>query len=273
MSKILVNPGGSPVPVADTGVTVPASSSYTIPAQDYPLWAASSDVVTLVGAGTLIVNDGATNLSISDGIDLVKGLFPIKIAAGNVGLSQFMTFLGDRLKVDAQFTVQPNVSNGRYYVIGAKNGGSADLRVNGSGTPVVFTVPADATYDLGIIEFRLHAIAGGVKFGQFLNKASALTNGILVEAKFNNVVLTFDPLKITEDFKSKFSFGPGMGFVWNVVPGRDDIVASGMFPAAMPLRKVGTFSPDDYIKVTVRDDLTTNPAIAALEFSVMAVAL
>lgn len=76
MSKVLKNATASPVAVNDTGITVPASGQYTIPQQDYPLFAASSDVVALVGASTLVVNDGSFDLSISDGIDLLKGVFP-----------------------------------------------------------------------------------------------------------------------------------------------------------------------------------------------------
>lgn len=75
MSKILKNQTASPVDITDTGVTVPASGQYVIPPQDYPLWAASSDAVTEVGNGTIVVNDGSADLSISDGIDLIKGIF------------------------------------------------------------------------------------------------------------------------------------------------------------------------------------------------------
>jgi hypothetical protein len=80
MSKILKNQTGSPISIADVGVSLPASpATYTIPAQDYLLWAASSDIVTQVGNGNVIVNDGSVDLSISDGIDLVKGIFPSSV--------------------------------------------------------------------------------------------------------------------------------------------------------------------------------------------------
>ena len=75
MSKILKNNTASAVPLTDTGVTVPASGQYTIPPQDYLLWAASSDVITEVGNAVLTVNDGSFDLNISDGIDLIKGLY------------------------------------------------------------------------------------------------------------------------------------------------------------------------------------------------------
>jgi hypothetical protein len=58
-------------------VTIPASpGQYTIPPQDYLLFAASSNTVTFVGAGDLVVNDGSVDLNISDGIDLIKGIYP-----------------------------------------------------------------------------------------------------------------------------------------------------------------------------------------------------
>lgn len=81
MSKILINNTASPVPITDTGVTIAASSQYTIPPQDYLLWAASSNVVTYIGDSTLTVNDGSDDLSISDGVDLIKGLFPKTVDA------------------------------------------------------------------------------------------------------------------------------------------------------------------------------------------------
>lgn len=79
MSKILKNTTGSDVAIADVGQTVPASSQITITPQDYLLYADSSDTVTLVGAGTLVVNDGSVDLSIADGMKLIQGIFPSSV--------------------------------------------------------------------------------------------------------------------------------------------------------------------------------------------------
>lgn len=79
MAKILENSSGSTVVVADTGVSIPNNSQYTIPPQDYLLWAASSNAITYIGNGELVVNDGSFDLSISDGIDLLKGIFPTEL--------------------------------------------------------------------------------------------------------------------------------------------------------------------------------------------------
>lgn len=74
--KILRNTTANPITVADCGVTLDPLSNYTIPPQDYLLWAASSSIVTYVGDTTVTVSDGSFDLTISDGIDLIKGLFP-----------------------------------------------------------------------------------------------------------------------------------------------------------------------------------------------------
>jgi hypothetical protein len=79
MAKIIKNNTGSAVSIDDAGVTVPASGQYTIQTTDDLLFAGSSDVVTLVGDATLTVNDGTNDLTISDGIDLIKGLFPSSV--------------------------------------------------------------------------------------------------------------------------------------------------------------------------------------------------
>lgn len=76
MSKIAKNTTLSSITISDVGVTIPASSQYTIPASDYLLWAGSSDTVSFVGSGDIVINDGSVDLSISDGIDLVKGIYP-----------------------------------------------------------------------------------------------------------------------------------------------------------------------------------------------------
>jgi hypothetical protein len=98
MVKILKNTTGSAVSVGDVGITIPANGQYTIPAQEHPLFSASSNVVSLVGAGTLLVNDGTNNLSISDGIDLIKGVFQKNRIIGNTD-GALIGNINDALKV------------------------------------------------------------------------------------------------------------------------------------------------------------------------------
>lgn len=78
MSKILKNNDPiNPVILIDTGVTVAPSSQYTIPPQDYPTFAASSDVITALSNGDLVLNDGGTDITnLSDAVDIIKGWCP-----------------------------------------------------------------------------------------------------------------------------------------------------------------------------------------------------
>jgi hypothetical protein len=73
MSKILKNNTASPIAINDTGIEISASpGQYIIPPQDYPLWAASANVLTSINSGNIIVNDGTNNLSIADGIKYLE---------------------------------------------------------------------------------------------------------------------------------------------------------------------------------------------------------
>jgi hypothetical protein len=79
MSKILINNQGVDIELLDVGVTIPSTSSYVIPPQNYPLFAASSDTIrSLSDVFGLILNDGGNDiLVLSDAIDIIKG-WPIQ---------------------------------------------------------------------------------------------------------------------------------------------------------------------------------------------------
>jgi len=83
MSKILINSTPFDVEIQDVGVTVPALSSYTIPPQDYSTFAASSNIVTLIGSSGLLLNDGGNDITnISAAIDIIKG-WPVQAGAAS----------------------------------------------------------------------------------------------------------------------------------------------------------------------------------------------
>jgi hypothetical protein len=78
MAKILKNATVSPITV--NSVTIAASpGSYTIPPQDYLVWAANDGVITYIGAGSLVVNDGSVDLGVAAGTSLIQGLYPTTI--------------------------------------------------------------------------------------------------------------------------------------------------------------------------------------------------
>jgi len=111
MSKILKNNTGSPVSINDVGQTVPASSQLTIQPQDYLLYAASDDVITLIGAATLTVNDGSNDLSISDGSKLIQGIFPNPIGINGSDGTQIGN-VGDALKTNT--VISPDADSSTY---------------------------------------------------------------------------------------------------------------------------------------------------------------
>lgn len=72
-AKILKNQTVSPITIIDVGnVTVPGSGQYVIPPEDYLIWAASSDIVTQVGSGDIVVSDSLKDLNKADGISLIQ---------------------------------------------------------------------------------------------------------------------------------------------------------------------------------------------------------
>lgn len=118
MSKILKNTTISNISILDTGVTILASpGTYTIPPQDYLLWAASSDVISYIGSGDIVVNDGSFDLTASDGTDLIKGLFPKQIKITGDSDNTKIGNVNDKLKV-----IDEDANNSLNVIISALGG-------------------------------------------------------------------------------------------------------------------------------------------------------
>lgn len=61
-------------------MSVPASGTYTINPSDYLLFAASGNTITALSGGSLTMSDGATTLSLANGVALLQGIFPTTVA-------------------------------------------------------------------------------------------------------------------------------------------------------------------------------------------------
>lgn len=75
MSKIVKNTTGSDVVLDRVGYVIPASSQHTIEVQEHLLWGnvdAISELTPHITGGTLVVNDGVQDLSVSDAINFLK---------------------------------------------------------------------------------------------------------------------------------------------------------------------------------------------------------
>lgn len=135
---------------------------------------------------------------------------------------------------------------------------AVNLNVNGSlATPIVFTFPMDALNDIFVNEIKFFGRDNGVQFSNFLGQNGALTNGILIEIKTNNNMITLPPIKTTDDFDDVFAFG-GSNFDVYFASGADKFTAR-FLASAFPLRRAGTFGTgnDDYIRISIRDNLTS----------------
>lgn len=148
----------------------------------------------------------------------------------------------------------------------ATNAGSNNLNVNGSVTPVAFTIPADATQDLVISALTFECFAGNIRTDRFLDLNSELTNGILVEVKSENTIFTFLSIKRTGELDSLFSVGDAG--VFRIDASSSGTYVSAKFGPSSPfiIKKQGTYGTDDYIKVTIRDNLSSISRVRFIAF-------
>lgn len=68
------NNTGSLVDISDIGISIPASSEYTVEAYDYQLIQASSDLITLINDDTVSILSETYELTNSESVTFVKSL-------------------------------------------------------------------------------------------------------------------------------------------------------------------------------------------------------
>jgi hypothetical protein len=129
-------------------------------------------------------------------------------------------------------------------------GGSDDLRVDGSVTPVTFTYNSHPTQDISIQEMKFTIVSNSITFGSdyFGSTSGPLPNGVCVQATVNDgTTVDLYTLKQNEDFVNFAS--PG-GFTW-VVSSKDLASSDYLVGGGLKL-KAGTA---DKISVCVQDDI------------------
>lgn len=160
------------------------------------------------------------------------------------------------LGISGSVTVFPGGIGGRF-LERFENASSVDMLVDGSSTPLVFTVPLDADDDIFITQVRIFGGGSSIKYGQFLAKNAILANGLEIKIQSDEETITLPLIKVTEDFKNLFSFPSGDDFKIDVQPSAGQFIAIFRPEIPFPLRKIGTFGTDDFITITVNDDLTS----------------
>lgn len=135
------------------------------------------------------------------------------------------------------------------------NGSSSNMVVNGSVTPVQFTMTPPAGTIFAAYELVLNAVGTGninqpTDFWSF----AALTNGISSEIRMNNQVVTQSGL-----IKNNFDLIQFIGaeFLGRLIGTRS--VVRGQFNLTPPLNFNG--NRGDYFRLTINDNMTTSGAI------------
>ena len=72
MKKIMRNTTLSDVVLNDVGITLFPGQEYSIPPQDWPLWAASNDIVENLVGKRVVLNDGSYDLSVRYAIGILQ---------------------------------------------------------------------------------------------------------------------------------------------------------------------------------------------------------
>jgi len=153
-----------------------------------------------------------------------------------------------RLLVDAQIS---SAGAGAINEFIEDGGGSPEMAVDGSVTPVIYEWNPGATWDVETSGLSLVVEDGSVKFGDYFMGEVALPNGVLIEVKAGDVVYGIANLQRTREI---LQFSPPGGFELIVASPN---VARGYFGiGGLVLKKAGTFASPDYVRVTVQDDLT-----------------
>lgn len=135
------------------------------------------------------------------------------------------------------------------------SGGSANLGVNGSlVAPVVFEYNPPANYDIEVTALSLlfedvTAFAFGNNFVR--SGLATLTNGLLLELKAGDQTVTWQNMKRTRDIVEICTD-------FEIVAGTVNFFRARVhLPKSMRLFRSGTFAQPDFLRLTVRDNLTT----------------
>jgi hypothetical protein len=138
--------------------------------------------------------------------------------------------------------------------IKAVGGGSADMSVDGSVTPVVFEYNPPNNYDVEITALSLlfEDVTAWAFGNNFLRSGLAtLANGLLLEVKAGDQTVTWQNMKRTRDLVEICTD-------FDLVTGTPNFFRARIhLPRSLRLSRAGTYAQPDFLRLTVRDSLTT----------------
>lgn len=139
-----------------------------------------------------------------------------------------------------------NQSVSRFNPMYLENGGSDDMRVDGSVTPVDFTVPSHSTQDFIVTEVKMLAQDGNINLSRFMD--STITNGVQFTITSEGGTVSFPDLVTTRDLLHIFTSNSEYT---SIIANK---AALFVFKPTNPF--VLRAGSSDEVKMTVRDNLS-----------------
>lgn len=167
--------------------------------------------------------------------------------------------IGDRLKVSGGIPSLP-LNNTIHVPSYLTNGSSSSMTVDGSSTPVEFTwsPPSSQTWYLQTIEMLL-IDPGTMDAGDFGSISGSLSNGVLVTIRSQGTLYTIVNLQTNADLSLLFGgggTGSNSGSIFDsagFLDSSDIFRGSKAFSSPIILQN----STSDFVKITIRDNLTS----------------
>ena len=166
------------------------------------------------------------------------------------GTNVTITTDGSHERLDVSVFDVTNPRKGNFINQALENGGSDEINVDGSGTPVSFTATPAANKNLIVYRLILvmeDASMSWVKFGGL----SSLTNGVLIKVTEDGVErnIVTDPIKSNRDY------------VWNAYDVEIDNATTAVLRMRWTFQKAGTVLTlkdafSDNLKIVIQDNLT-----------------
>lgn len=139
-----------------------------------------------------------------------------------------------------------------------KNGSSAEMAVDGDPTPQEFVWnPGSNDVEGAALAFVIEDST--IRFGDDFGGIDALTNGVLLTIKASDVTYTLADIQRTRELSQLAS--PG-GF--DVYAANPDHLRAELSLEGFLFKASGTYPTDDYVKVTIRDDIDRLSHMSAL---------
>lgn len=167
--------------------------------------------------------------------------------------------LGDRLKVQTTLSPVPSGTVAYFSEALIGTGGSVLLNVNGATTPVTFSYTPSSGQTSYVESIGLFLQDNGTTNATNFGSKTALTNGLLLESRINGVVYTVGNAKNNIDLVCIYPDNQRTPVTAGFLENGDIFYGELRFTTPLKL----TNSTSDYIRITVRDNLSAVTALQA----------